>query len=340
VLAPIVVDSGLRATTRRAPRHIFKRRKLASLRWVGDELLDRLSAVLGDGDYDVVQLEHTLLAPCLERIPPKSRSVLSLHNVSTYQHLSMAKAAKSARTRAMLLAEAWLQRQIESSYVPRFDQVVVVSEDERRLVRRLAPNASVTVVPQGVDLVTRRPLPDDGVPGTLLFVGNLEYPPNADAVVEFCRQTLPLVRERIPEVNLVVVGPGAPREVRALNSDKVEIVGRVERLEPSYARSQVVVVPLRAGGGSRLKVLEAMAFGRCVVSTPFGVTGLAVIDGREVLLGEPGASLARQLERALLDSPLRCQVAERGRRFVEREHSWDASAERLLAAYSTIGGPR
>jgi glycosyltransferase involved in cell wall biosynthesis len=338
VLPPVVVDERRVAVARRAARHVWCRRPLAALPWITDELLQRVSGAIGDRDFDIVQIEHSLLAPCLEAVPRRCHGVLSLHNVGTFQYRSMGLVAGSAHERALFSLKAWLLLRLESSYAPRFDGVVVVSEDERQLLGRISPGATATVVPNGVDLAAHSPLADDGHPGTLLFVGNLEYPPNAEAVVEFCTTTLPHLRARIPEARLLVVGPGAPTSVRALASEGVEVLGRVDRLEEYYRRAQVVVVPLRAGGGTRLKALEAMAFGRCVVSTPFGVKGLHVTDGREILLAEPGAPFARRVEQALCSAELRATIGKRGRRLVEREHNWDACADRLLGLYAALDG--
>jgi glycosyltransferase involved in cell wall biosynthesis len=338
VLPPVVVDERRVAAARRAARHVWRRRPLAALPWITDELLQRVRAATRERDFDIVQVEHSLLAPCLEAVPRRCHSVLSLHNVGTFQFRSMALVAESVRERALFSLKACLLRRLESSYAPRFDGVVVVSEDERKLLRRISPGVSATVVPNGVDLAAHSPLADDGQPGTLLFVGNLEYAPNAEAVVEFCTTTLPHLRARIPEARLLVVGVGAPASVRALAGEGVEVLGRVDRLEQCYRRAQVVVVPLRAGGGTRLKALEAMAFGRCVVSTPFGVHGLQVTDGREVLLAEPAAPFARRIEQALCSAELRSRVGKRGRQFVEREHGWDACADRLLGLYAALDG--
>lgn len=344
VLPAVVVDERRVAVARRAARHVWCRRPLAALPWITDELLQRVSGATRDRDFDIVQIEHSLLAPCLEAVSRRCHSVLSLHNVGTFQYRSMGLTAGSAHERALLNLKAWLLRQLESSYAPRFDGVVVVSEDERQLLGRISPGVPATVVPNGVDLAAQRALADDGQPGTLLFVGNLEYAPNAEAVVEFCTTTLRTLRARIPEARLLVVGPGAPASVRALAGEGVEVLGRVDRLEECYRCAQIVVVPLRAGGGTRLKALEAMAFGRCVVSTPFGVKGLQVTDGREVLLAEPGAPFARRVEQALCSAELRSTVGKRGRQFVEREHSWDTCADRLLGLYAALDarstGPR
>jgi glycosyltransferase involved in cell wall biosynthesis len=276
-------------------------------------------------------------------IPAGTRTVLSLHNVGYHQYRSMAAAASTLPQRMLLRAQAALLGRLERAYLARCDGIVVVSELDRRRLAALATLPMVVVVPNGVDAARRPALAAEGEPGALLFVGNLAYPPNADAVIDFCRSSLPRLSEHVSAVRLMIVGDRPPPAVRRLAGDHVEVLGGVEDVVPWYRRTQLAIVPLRAGGGTRHKVLEAMALGRCVVSTPLGVEGIDVADEREVLLAAPGVPFARQVERALGDPELRRGVAARARAFVEREHDWERSAEHLVALYErlgrTTGGP-
>jgi glycosyltransferase involved in cell wall biosynthesis len=339
VLSPVTVDDRPHAATARAAGSIRQRRPLASLPYVNDLLLNRLRRVVELKAPDLVQIEHSFLAPCLDVLPAGSHRVLSLHNVGLNQYASMARAASTPGGRAALRAKAWLCGRLERSYLPRFDRVIVVSELERRILPPELPPGRVAVVPNGVDLQRLQPLPEPDQRHTLLFVGNLAYPPNVAAVLEFAKTALPILRRRLGGVELTVVGPEPPAAVRRLASGAVSVVGRVADVEPSYAGSRVVIVPLRAGGGTRLKVLEAMAYGRCVISTATGVEGLAVEDRCEVLLAPPGRAFADRVEEALRNDELRRDVARRGRALVEREHSWDVSAAKLLDVYEQLRSP-
>jgi glycosyltransferase involved in cell wall biosynthesis len=336
LLEPVRLGAGS-GRGRRLLEHLRRGLPLATLGFLEGELLERLHAAARARPYEIVQLEHSFLAPCLAAIPGRTRTVLSLHNLGHQQYHSMARASRAGPGRALLSARSVLLGRMERSYLPRFDGVVVVSQVERDRLRRLPPTLPVAVVPNGIDAARRQPLAGDGEPGTLLFVGNLAYAPNADAVIDFCRRALPLLVERVPGVRLLIVGDRPPAAVRRLAGAHVEVVGLVEDVASCYQRARLAIVPLRAGGGTRYKVLEAMALGRCVVSTPFGVEGIEVADGREVLLAAPGAPFARRVEQALGDPVLRHGLIERGRAFVEREHDWGRSAARLLALYEQLG---
>jgi glycosyltransferase involved in cell wall biosynthesis/GT2 family glycosyltransferase len=336
VLAPAIIDGSAAPSARRAVRHLWRGRPLASLPYIDGALVARLASIAGSGRFDLVQLEHSFLAPCADVLPGSCRKVLSLHNIGHCQYLSIARATCSPSTRAILRAKAHFIRSLERAYIPRFDGVVVVSEADRQRLAQLGPAPPVAVVRNGVDLERLQPIAGDGIPGMLLFVGNLAYAPNADAVVEFCRTMLPALRERIPGVRLLVVGDRPPPRVLELADGSVEIVGCVEDLRPWYERSQAAVVPLRAGGGTRLKVLEAMALGRCVISTPAGAEGIELAHGDEALIAEPGSEFVDQVEDALSDPALRDRVTRRARAFVEREHGWEAAAASLLELYERL----
>jgi glycosyltransferase involved in cell wall biosynthesis len=335
LLEPVRLGAGS-GRGRRLARHLSRRLPLATLGFLEGEVLERLHVAARARPYDIVQLEHSFLAPCLAALPRRARTVLSLHNIGHWQYRSMAAAERNLPRRALLGAQAGMIRRLERTHLPCFDAIAVVSELDRRRLAGLS-TAPVVVVPNGIDAARQQPLAGDGEPGTLLFVGNLAYAPNADAVIDFCRRALPLLVERVPDVRLLIVGDRPPAAVRRLAGAHVEVVGLVEDVAACYERARLAIVPLRAGGGTRYKVLEAMALGRCVVSTPFGVEGIEVADGREVLLASPGAPFARRVEQALGDPVLRRGLIERGRAFVEREHDWGLSAARLLALYERLG---
>ena len=203
-----------------------------------------------------------------------------------------------------LLAKAFLMRGWEARHAARFDRCLVVSEIEAQRLRAVAAGTAVSLVPNGVDTTALRPLPEAAAGNRLIFVGHLRYPPNVDAVRFLGRHILPALRARIPEARLTVVGEGTPRVLREFaGRDDIELVGRASSPIPYYRDAHVAVVPLRAGGGTRLKSLEAMALGRPVVSTQFGCEGLAVENGKHLLIADDAEELADALERALDDIP-------------------------------------
>jgi glycosyltransferase involved in cell wall biosynthesis len=210
---------------------------------------------------------------------------------------------------------------MEERWVPRFARAYLASDGDRHLAEARHGFTNLGVLPNAV---RTRALPPARPPGgrpTFLFVGTLGYAPNADAVTRFCAEVLPRLRSRLPAgFRVLVVGPGPPAVTRALAAHpEVEVAGAVAAVDPAYARSDVVVVPLRAGGGTRIKILEAFAMGRPVVSTPIGAEGLAVEPGRHLLIADDWSTFAERCVAAATDPALSERLtAEAGRLVTSR----------------------
>jgi glycosyltransferase involved in cell wall biosynthesis len=299
--------------------------------------LARIGELARERNVDLVQLEHSLLAPYVAAVPDGCRRVLSLHNIGFVQYESMRRGAGSSLEALGYLAKRVALRRLELSYAPRFDELIAVSQEERDTLLDALPGLPVTVIENGVDTARLRALPPAASGDRILFVGNLAYRPNVHAVVEFCTTTLPLIRLQRPETSFEIVGPDPPAAVLQLaQPGTVEVTGAVADVEPHYRRAAVTVVPLRAGGGTRLKILESMALGRCVVSTTEGCAGLGFTDGEELLVADGPEELARKTLSLLESDGRRLAIAATARRAVERSYDWDAIAGRLLELYDRL----
>jgi glycosyltransferase involved in cell wall biosynthesis len=263
--------------------------------------------------------------------------VLSLHNVGFAQYERMRRAAGNRVEALGYLAKRMALRRLERSYAPRFDELIAVSRSERATLLEAIPGLAVTVIENGVDTTRLQPLAPAANGDRILFVGNLAYRPNVHAVVDFCTSILPLIRAQRPGTSFEIVGPDPPRAVSELaRPGAVEVTGPVAELEPHYRRAALTVVPLRAGGGTRLKILESMALGRCVVSTSAGCEGLGFTDGQELLVADGAAEFARKTLSLLESEERRLSLAATARRAVEDTYDWDALADRLLGLYRRL----
>ncbi len=200
----------------------------------------------------------------------------------------------------------------------------VASAQEAALVRKLAPAARLAIVPNGVDAGACPPLPPEARErGTLIFPGALTYTANFRAMQFFLAEVWPRIRAAHPEARLRITGSTRGVDLAALPLDEgVELTGYVPQIRPLIARSTLCVVPILEGGGTRLKVLEAMACGTPVVATPKGAEGLAVRDGEHLLLAEGAEAFAAAVLRLLEDGALRSRLAEGGRALVESRYDW------------------
>ena len=312
----------------------------ALARYYAPELIARLHALLAAEPFDIVQIENLELAPYIAALPRRHRprTVLTLHNVLArqYQLPGGWAVSRAARWRAAL--KAWLLRDLDARYAPRFDAVITVSAlDRERLLTRLpAGRPPVTVVDNGVDVEALQPLPPAPEP-VLLFLGTLGYEPNMDAAQFFTAEVLPRVRAAVPAARLVIAGQHPAPSVLALAQQPgVRVLGAVPEVTPLYAQAQVVVVPLRAGGGTRLKILEALALGRALVSTPVGCEGLDLEAGRHLVVAEDAAALAEAVVALLRDPARRAALAAAGRARVVARYAWPRLAGDLLALYQRL----
>jgi glycosyltransferase involved in cell wall biosynthesis len=225
----------------------------------------------------------------------------------------------------------WKTRRFTAHLLRQFDGCTVVSQQERANVLSIAPGCRrVVVVPNGVDLDQYKG--DFGAPelGTLVFPGALTYNANFDAMAFFLRQVFPLVRARWPEVILRITGKTNGVPVDHLPLDKsVMLTGYLDDVRPTVAQSWACVVPLRVGGGTRLKILEAMALGTPVVSTSKGTEGLEVTHGEDILIADTPAEFADAVLRLLDDRALRARLAANGRRLVESRYGWEGIGQKL-----------
>ena len=291
--------------------------------------------VLARGRFDALLVSFPFLASEeLTRPPgrvPRPVRVLDEHNIE------FDLARQQARTEHGLLrrlhnAANWPKLQREEIEAWRsFDGVSFCSEADLARARALVPGLRGAVVPNAVDVEEFRPRPGDPPPDgrTVLFFGAINYFPNVDGLRFFFRDVWPLLLRSHPAARLKVVGQAPTPELLAQRGPRVEVTGRVADLRPHLAEAAVTIAPLRIGGGTRFKILEAMAMVRPVVSTTLGAEGLDAEPGRHLLLGDTPEAFAAAVGRVLDDPALGTRLGAEGRTLVEERYSWEAAARRL-----------
>ncbi len=322
-----------------ASRHSFEWRS-----YIRPDADVQLRALLARQRFDVVNFEFCHTAPYrrgLARVPGAPVFVLDEHNIE-YEILRRTAISESGVVRRVYSSVNWRKLRGEELDAWRdFDGCSVTSVHDRDLLLRDLPQARVAVVPNAVDLDYFRPRPEAEAaePFSILFFGAINYFPNSDGLKYFLDEIFPRVRARLPEARLKVVGH-TPEDLLALANDHVHMKGFVPDVRVELERAAAVIAPLRLGGGTRFKILEAMAMAKPVVSTPQGAEGLEVTDGREVLLADSAARFADQLVRVLEDAALARRLEDAARRLVEERYGWGASVARLEALYDDLGAGR
>jgi sugar transferase (PEP-CTERM/EpsH1 system associated) len=259
-------------------------------------------------------------------------TVLFTHNVEhmIWKRLSQ---VETRRWRRALLEFEWQKmRRYEARACTRAGLTVAVSEVDRAMLAEHAPRARVRAIPTGVDTAYFSPNGSPERPGTLVFTAGMDWFPNEDGIVHFVEAVLPRIRSRVPDVSLAVVGrnPG-PRVRRLAALAGVRVTGTVDDVRPYVAEASVYVVPLRVGGGTRLKIFEALAMGKAVVSTTVGAEGLPLIPGTHFLPADDPAEFADAVVALLGDPVRRRALGDAGRRLVEERYSWSRVAREFEA---------
>lgn len=268
-------------------------------------------------------------------------SVLFQHNVESALWNRQAKHERNPVKKAVFTVEAAKMRRYEPATVARFPHVVAVSENDRVLMSAMTDSSRITVVPTGVDTAAYRTDASVGQDKpTVMFLGSMDWPANIDGVELFCEQVWPQVVAAVPDARFQVVGRNPSARTQRLASDSVEIVGGVKSVMPYLQNAAVFVVPLRIGGGTRLKIYEAMAAQRAIVSTSIGAEGLDYRDGMDIVIADEPEAFAGEVIRLLRDREARVKLG-RGAGETAARFDWEAVSkefEEVLRQVNVIAG--
>ena len=329
----------------RAARHLVSRLPYAVGAYATRSYRDRVATLLASQRFDLILCDFLMPAPNLpDRLP--CPAVLFTHNVESEIWRRHVETAEAGWKRTLLVQQWQRMLRFEKQAVRRFDLVLAVSETDRdTLQRHYGPlRAPIAVVPTGVDTTYFAPVPSAGRPAHLVFTGSMDWLPNEDGVLFFAREILPRIRQRVPAVTVSIVGRDpTPAVVRLGAGQGIEVTGRVEDVRPHMAAAAVYIVPLRVGGGTRLKIFEAMSMGKPVVSTTVGAEGLPVRHGEHVLVADEPQAFADAVVQLLGDAAAREQLGHRARELVVTRYDWSAAAldlERALAAAAAASPER
>jgi glycosyltransferase involved in cell wall biosynthesis len=294
-------------------------------------LLDKMIRDVAARDkIDLWQAEWTPYAASLQQLGNAWRLIMA-HNVES-QIWRRYRESETNPAKRWYIDHQWRKfERFERRVFQQADQVVAVSHEDAALIRDEFGAAHVDVVENGVDTAFFQPDRSQCVPGQILFLGSLDWRPNLDAVDQLLSTVFPAVRAQETSARLCLVGRNPPDALqRRVNATPgVELHANVPDVRPFLARSSLMVTPLRIGGGSRLKILEAFAAGLPVISTRIGAEGLNVENGVHLTVVEDIEGMAAEIVASLRDSTPGLAQAERGRRLVEGEYDWQMLADRL-----------
>lgn len=296
-------------------------------RFCRPEMLHELRRLVYAEKFDLIVSDFVLAAPIVpwDAAAPK---ILFTHNVEATIWRRHFQIARNPIWKTVWWREYRMTLGMERKYARLADHVLTVSEADRRYFCALSTPDKVTAIPTGVDVMYFQPCSGAEKANTLVFTGSMDWQPNEDGILFFYRKILPLIRQSVPDVVVWVVGRNPSRVVQRLSQEDsaVHVTGRVDDIRPYVAKASAYIVPLRVGSGTRLKIFEAMAMAKPIVSTTVGAEGLPVSHGKDVFLEDEPAHFAERVVRLLQDKRLRERLGSCARRLVEEHYSWNRVA--------------
>ena len=306
-------------------RGMFRTAPFAVSNFASPAVRDRVTLWLNEKRFDVAVcdfLAATINFPSTLATP----SVLFQHNVESALWRRRASTESNPVKRLAYKIEAAKMESYERREVRRFHSIIAVSDHDRQQMLRMGAT-QITVVPTGVDTSKYKVVPPaTSDPPRIVFTGSMDWEPNIDAVTYFCQEIFPKVHAKVPDALFQIVGRDPRPAVKRLASDFIQVTGTVASVLDYLRDATVVVVPLRAGSGTRLKIFEAMAMGKAVISTSLGAEGLDVHDGKDIILADEPAAFADATVLLMHDSVLRLQYEQAAARLASR-YDWSNIAE-------------
>jgi len=294
-----------------------------------------VNKVLEGEKYDLIFVDELCMAPYTINITDIPQ-ILGRQKIDYIHYREMAAARRWGQQKILDLLEYYKLKRYEKKMLSenRYARCIVCSERDKEILISLNPSLRIVVIPNGTDTAYFRPWPSpaDNAP-TLIFIGTMFYYPNVDAILYFLDRIYPHIVARIPDVRILIVGHNPPLEIKSLERfSNVKVTGYVPDIRPYIAQSTVMIVPLRLGGGTRLKILEAMAMERPVISTSIGAEGLAVQAGENIMIADDPLDFASKTVELLRNPKLRQRIVTKARKLVENNYSWDVLGRRFLEA--------
>jgi sugar transferase (PEP-CTERM/EpsH1 system associated) len=345
----IAVKRDVAYTVKKVLRGLWGKTPLPVLNYTTDSMKNALEGVLNEKDFDVVQVEGIHLMaymPIIRSTRKRPLVICDWHNIESELMRQYSQHEPNLLRRAYAGKTARLMSELESRALREFDAHVVVSQRDAERLNKLNGKARVFVIENGVDsryyadaLIekTAAARSDAAAKKRIVFVASMDYHANIEGALSFAREVWPSLRARQPELVFTIVGRDPSREIRALAlTPGIEVTGTVDDVRPFYRNAVAAIVPLNVGGGSRLKILEAMAAGVPVVSTTLGAEGLDVRHGENILIADTNEQLVEAIVSVVDDQDRRNRLGTAGRALISNHYEWTKLGGLLFELYQKL----
>jgi glycosyltransferase involved in cell wall biosynthesis len=329
-------------TFAKVARGMMGKTPLPVLNYTTESMKRALEGLLRDQDFDIIQVESIHLMsylPIIREARKNSFVICDWHNIESELMRRYSEREPSRLRRAYAGRTARLMSEFERRALHEFDAHVVVSQRDAQRLQDLNPAARIFVIENGVDTAFYSDLgvKDETPARRIVFVGSMDYHANIDGVVDFAHEVWPRLRERQTDLVFTIVGKDPASEVRELAQiGGIEVTGTVDDVRPFYREAIAAVVPLRVGGGSRLKILEAMAAGVPVISTTLGAEGLEVRHDENILIADTNEQLLEAIISLVTIKARHNHLVVAGRALVSRRYDWSSLGLKLFSIYEEL----
>jgi glycosyltransferase involved in cell wall biosynthesis len=297
-------------------------------------MVNAIRRQLREHSFDLIQIDTIALA-AFARLAPSLPKLLVHQNIESELLYRRSRYVRNPPAKAYLALQAWKLRRFERKASRMVDHHTTVSGQDRETLLRISPGSKVTVVPNGVDPGYFKATTDTVEPNSLIYVGGMTWFPNYDAILYFIDLVWPLIKKDVPEAKLTHIARQISNEFTRMaeNDPALRFLGFVDDIRPAMSRSAVYIVPLRIGGGTRLKILDAMSMGKAIVSTSIGCEGIDVTDGHDILIADTPAEFAAKTVELMRNPQLRDTLSKNARETVTKKYAWNVIAPELEEAY-------
>jgi glycosyltransferase involved in cell wall biosynthesis len=319
-------------------RNLISNRPYSASKYCQPWIARELTSHLAERSYDLLVCDFLLTGAVVPWDWPRPK-VLFTHNIEAVIWERHYRISKNPVWKAVCYREFRMLERMEREYISRADHVLAVSEKDRDFFVRYAAKENLTVIPTGVDVDYFRPQHGLEDQELMVFTGSMDWIANEDGIIFFIEKVLPLLRQTLPHVKLAVVGRRPSERMKKIGANVagVEVTGTVDDIRPYLARGSVYVVPLLVGGGTRIKIFEAMAAGKAVVSTTIGAEGLPVRHGENIFLADEPKYFAQCVLEVLRNRTLRERISASARRLVEEKYSWSVVGRTMADGLEKAG---
>lgn len=319
--------------------NIFSNTPYTISKYLSNNIKKEIRELLKKDKYDIVVLNqlHTAYYGIFIKEEFNMPVVLREQNVETIIMRRFYKNNKNLFIKLYAYLQYKKLYKYESKICEIFDRCIMITKNDEKIIKEMNPNIKTNVIPAGVDTSYFSPIKVREEAFSIVSIASMDWLPNVEGIKWFCDKVYPLIRKIIPKIRLYIVGKNPPKIIKKLNNrNNIIVTGYVKDVKKYFTKGQIFIVPLKTGGGMRIKILQALAMGKAIVSTSIGCEGIDVIDGKNIYIADKPEDFAQKVIFLLNNEKERKRLGDEGIKLVNEKYSWDKIIDDIEMEYQTI----